>query len=169
VNIRTYDDGTTLVHIIRYGIQTADCSRINGISLEPILRIRVIQLDGTVIEINANLDIDSLNYCLFKNMQGFLVNTIEIFPLQQPFILVNYYKTNNTSDLKTYEEWGQVIDWSGKSLSAIPYGPPYVNLQGYSVSESKIQLNVNEKLGFLRYAVINNGTSNWIEWQQYLV
>ncbi|CAG8544555.1 3296_t:CDS:10 [Cetraspora pellucida] len=167
VNIRTYDDGTTLVHIIRYGIQTADCSRINGINLEPILRIRVIQLNGTVIEINANLDIDSLNFCLFKN--EFLVNPIEIFPLQQPFILVNYYKTNNTSDLKTYEEWGQVIDWSGKSLSVIYYGPSYVNPQGSWVSESKIRLNVNEKLGFLRYVVVNNDTSKWIEWQQYLV
>ncbi|CAG8710582.1 15820_t:CDS:2, partial [Dentiscutata heterogama] len=169
VNIQTYEDGTTLVHIIRDGIQTANCSSINGTSLEPILRIRVIQLNGTVIEINDDLDLDSINYCLFNDINGLLVNPITIFPLQQPFILVNYYKINNSSGLRTYEELGQVIDWSGNRISNISYGQSYANPQGYWVPESKIQLNINDKLGFLRYTTIHNGISKWIEYQQYLV
>ncbi|CAG8800926.1 16589_t:CDS:2, partial [Racocetra persica] len=166
VKIRTYDDGTTLVHLIRDGIQQANCS---GHSLEPILRIRVIQLNGSVIEINANLDMDSLNYCLFENIYGVLVNPIVIYPLQQPFILMNYYKAKNSSDPKTYEEWGQVIDWSGKNLSNIRYGPSYINPQGVWTPYSKIVLNINQRLGFLRYAAVGNGTSQWIEFQQYSV
>ncbi|RIB26735.1 hypothetical protein C2G38_2138160 [Gigaspora rosea] len=166
VNIRTYDDGTALVHIIRDSVQQADCL---GHSLEPILRIRVIQLNGSVIEINDNLNLDSLNYCLFTNINGILVNPIVIYPLQQPYVLINYYKAKNSSDIKTYEEWGQVIDWSGKILSNISFGPSYFDSQGVLTPVSKIQLNINKRLGFLRYAAIDNGTSQWIEFQQYLV
>ncbi|CAG8700704.1 8295_t:CDS:2, partial [Cetraspora pellucida] len=166
VKIRTYDDGTILVHLIRYGVQQANCF---GHSLEPILRIRVIHLNGTVIDINSDLDMDSLNYCLFTNIYGVLVNPIVIYPLQQPFILINYYKAKNFSDPKTYEEWGQVIDWSGKNLSNIRYGSSYINPRGVWTPISKIQLNINKRLGFLRYSAIENGTSQGIEFQQYSV
>ncbi|CAG8513975.1 7987_t:CDS:2, partial [Cetraspora pellucida] len=166
VKVRTYDDGTILVHLIRYGVQQANCF---GHSLEPILRIRVIHLNGTVVEIDTDLDMDSLNYCLFTNFDGVLVNPIVIYPLQQPFILINYYKAKNFSDPKTYEEWGQVIDWSGKNLSNIRYGSSYINPRGYWTPKSKIQLNINKRLGFLRYSAIENGTSQGIEFQQYSV
>ncbi|KAF0432008.1 hypothetical protein F8M41_005346 [Gigaspora margarita] len=112
---------------------------------------------------------DPLNYCLFTNINGILVNPIVIYPLQQPYILINYYKAKNSSDIQTYEEWGQVIDWNGKILSNISFGPSYFDSQGVLTPVSKIQLNINKRLGFLRYAAIDNGTSQWIEFQQYLV
>ncbi|CAG8534588.1 15312_t:CDS:2, partial [Gigaspora rosea] len=47
-DIKTYDDGTILVHIIRNeSTQSVDCSKIGGMSLEQKLRIRLIFLNGT--------------------------------------------------------------------------------------------------------------------------
>ncbi|CAG8654137.1 23416_t:CDS:1, partial [Gigaspora rosea] len=47
-DIKTYDDGTILVHIIRNeSKQTDECSKIHGISLEQKLRIRIISINGT--------------------------------------------------------------------------------------------------------------------------
>ncbi|CAG8782227.1 9468_t:CDS:1, partial [Gigaspora rosea] len=40
-DIKTYDDGTILVHIVRNkSTSTADCSKVHGMSLEQQLRIR---------------------------------------------------------------------------------------------------------------------------------
>ncbi|CAG8641051.1 2771_t:CDS:2, partial [Scutellospora calospora] len=129
-NIQTYDDGVTLVHIvIRSTTPTAECTRINrlALSLEQILRIRVIQLNGTVSEINLDLHLDPLNYCLFNiPSTGQAYVPIIIYALQSPFILVNYIKTTNSSDPRTYEEWGMVIDWNGNIKSTIDFGPSYV-------------------------------------------
>ncbi|CAG8566121.1 14076_t:CDS:2 [Gigaspora rosea] len=66
LSINTYEDGTALVLIARAqdaaqnnSIQDASCS---GLKLEPALRIRVIKLDGTVIEVNYRYNLDLLNY-----------------------------------------------------------------------------------------------------------
>ncbi|CAG8573972.1 19587_t:CDS:1, partial [Racocetra persica] len=120
LNIQTYDDGTTLVHVARNISASAKTSNFNcsGLNLEPILRIRVIQLNGSVIEINSqsNLNFDPVNFCIINDTLGNLVNPITIYPLREQFILVNYIVAINSSDPTTYEEWGQVIDWSGNSL-----------------------------------------------------
>ncbi|KAF0526273.1 hypothetical protein F8M41_014106 [Gigaspora margarita] len=144
VDIKTYDDGTILVHIIRNeSTQTADCSKIRGMSLEKKLRIRLIFLNGTVKEIDPKLklELDPINYCLLNsdnieckikklnyltmylndtignNSHKNLVNPITIYPLRKPFLLVTYVKTINSSDPRTYEECGEVIDWNGTSTS----------------------------------------------------
>ncbi|CAG8518885.1 6739_t:CDS:2, partial [Gigaspora rosea] len=66
INLDTYDDGTALVHITRRDPElTANCTnylRIPAFGLEQIFRIRVIQLNGTVIEINLDLKLDPPNY-----------------------------------------------------------------------------------------------------------
>ncbi|CAG8764089.1 20015_t:CDS:1, partial [Gigaspora rosea] len=67
IKLATYDDGTTLVHITRWDKNlNTNCTNYLGIlagGLEQILRIRVIQLNGTVIEINLDFKLDPPNYC----------------------------------------------------------------------------------------------------------
>ncbi|RIB22337.1 hypothetical protein C2G38_1005919 [Gigaspora rosea] len=163
VDIKTYDDGTTLVHIIRH-----DPTKSQAYCLEQILRIRVIQLNGTVNEINLDLKLDPVNYCLITN-GGILQNPIEIFPLQQPFILINYIRTTNSSNLSTYEEWGDIIDWNGNNLSSTLFGPSYIDPDGRWIPSSIILQNINKTLGFLRFDTVNQGNLRWIRCQQYLV
>ncbi|CAG8589503.1 3561_t:CDS:2, partial [Dentiscutata heterogama] len=140
-DIKTYDDGTILVHIIRNeSTQSVNCSKIGGMSLEQKLRIRLIFSNGSVKAIDPNLNLDPINYCLLNNNNSEykinklnniitylndtknnilhnLVNPITIYPLRKPFILVTYVKTNDSSNLATYKECGEVIDWDGISRS----------------------------------------------------
>ncbi|KAF0526267.1 hypothetical protein F8M41_014100 [Gigaspora margarita] len=146
VDIKTYDDGTILVHIIRNeSTQTEDCSTIRGMSLEQKLH-------------------DTIGNYSHKN----LVNPITTYPLRKPFLLVTYVKTNNSSDPRNYEECGEVIDWNGKSRSNICFD------SGASWNDSTIQLNANKKLGFIRSArnkaYEENGSSwnSWL-WQHYSI
>ncbi|CAG8812108.1 24960_t:CDS:1, partial [Gigaspora rosea] len=47
-DIKTYDDGATIVHIIRNESKQIDeCSKIHGMSLEQKLHIRIISINGT--------------------------------------------------------------------------------------------------------------------------
>ncbi|CAG8819466.1 15475_t:CDS:1, partial [Racocetra persica] len=143
IDIKNYDDRTILVHIIRNDStqSAADCLKIRGISLEQKLRIRLIHLNGSVKEIDPNLNLHPVNYCLLNventdykvnklnkivvylkdtqknntNILHNIVNPISIYPLQKPFILVTYVNTTNTSDPKAYEEWGKIIDWNGNT------------------------------------------------------
>ncbi|CAG8543774.1 11514_t:CDS:2, partial [Scutellospora calospora] len=142
-DIKTYNDGTILVHVIRNDSTQSniDCLKFRGMSLEQKLRIRIIHLNGTVKEINPDLKLDPVNYCLFNNTEykinklnniliylkdtkknntsilHNIINPISIYPLQKQFILVTYVNTTNSSNLTTYEEWANVIDWNGNSQS----------------------------------------------------
>ncbi|CAG8569363.1 3237_t:CDS:2, partial [Dentiscutata heterogama] len=183
-DIKTYDDGTILVHIVRFdSTQTIDCSRFHGMSLEQQIHIRIIHLNGTVKEIEPDLKLHPINYCLFNNAKykfnkfnnvvvylkdtnyqknnarifRDIINPITIYPLQKQFILVTYIKTTNSSYLTSFDEWGEIIDWNGKSRSSIRLG---------IWDNSAIQLNVNQKLGFLRFANVN---SHLIGLKQYSV
>ncbi|RIB30412.1 hypothetical protein C2G38_2053808 [Gigaspora rosea] len=145
-------------------------------SLEQKLRIRLIFLNGTVKEIDPKLKLDpinSINYCLLNSdkykinklnniviylndtknnnlsILHNLVNPITIYPLQKPFILVTYVKTNDSSDPTSYVECGEVIDWDGISRSnrCFDFGYPiWIN--------STIQLNTNSKFGFIRFVQV---------------
>ncbi|KAF0501470.1 hypothetical protein F8M41_020001 [Gigaspora margarita] len=186
-DIKTYDDGTILVHIIRnVSNQTDECSKIQGMSLEQRLRIRLIFLNGTVKEVDPKLNIDSINYCLlnsdstvykinkFNNIITYLndtknnnfsilhnlVNPITVYPLQKPFILITYVNTTNSSDPTSYRECGEVIDWDGKSRSNICFNDAWVN--------SITQINANKKFGFLRCSPDLKSNKMW-QWQQYSI
>ncbi|RIB26540.1 hypothetical protein C2G38_235104 [Gigaspora rosea] len=183
-DIKTYDDGTILAHIIRNDStqSSTDCLKIRGMSLEQKLRIRVIHPNVTVKEINPNLNLHPVNYCLLnddnaeykinklnniviylkdaqKNNTRILhniVNPITIYPLQKPFILVTYVNAANSSDPTTYEEWADVIDWDGNSRSTTLLGV-WIN--------STIQLNKNANFGFIRLTFDQMS----LKWEQYLI
>ncbi|CAG8540864.1 6176_t:CDS:2, partial [Dentiscutata heterogama] len=132
IDVQTYDDGTILVSIAREisqdkqgtgnPVQSYNCT---GQKLEQVLRLRLIQLDGSIKEINPQLNLDPINYCIFNDSYGNPVNPISIFPLYKPYILINYVKAPDLNNPKTYEEWGNVIDWNGRNISEVHYGPSY--------------------------------------------
>ncbi|KAF0420356.1 hypothetical protein F8M41_007001 [Gigaspora margarita] len=139
------------------------------ICFEQILRIRVIQLNGTVKKINLDLKLDPVNYCLFDDVSGVKrLYLIKIYPLQKLFILINYIRTTNSSNLSTYKDWGDVIDLNGNNLSSTLFGPSYIDPTGHWVQSSIFQ-SINKKLGFLRLDAVNQGNLQWTRWQQYLV
>ncbi|CAG8808444.1 336_t:CDS:2, partial [Racocetra persica] len=141
-DIKTYDDGTILVHIIRNeSTPSVNCSKIGGMSLEQKLRIRLIFLNGTVKEIDPKLKLDPINSINY-------LNPITIYPLQKPYILVTYVNTNDSSNLTSYEECGEVIDWDG-------------------ISRSTIQLNANRKFGFIRF--VQESYDVWGSYAQYSI
>ncbi|RIB21040.1 hypothetical protein C2G38_2177719 [Gigaspora rosea] len=179
VTVHTYDDGTILVSIAREidstrkNIATSKTSKqeynCTGQSLEQILRLRIIQLDGTIKEIVPHLTLDQVNFCILNDSYGNPVNPISIYPLYKPFILINYVKASNLNDLSTYEDWGSVIDLSGNSLSEIRYGPSYTYVSNGTLNWKPLsltQLNVNKKQGFFRLQIVNQ---NWTECQQYSI
>ncbi|CAG8502927.1 17379_t:CDS:2, partial [Dentiscutata heterogama] len=174
LNLQTYDDGTILAHIARYDkTLIANCRsylRINNaFGLDQILRIRVIQLDGSVKEINLNntdLKLDPLNYCMIGTWVP-----IKIYALQKQFILVTYVNSTNSFDPTTYEDWGMVIDWNSNVISKTSFGPSYVENNNYwnPDLQSTIHLNINKKLGFLRVNFANKNNIFSYEWQQYSI
>ncbi|CAG8503401.1 9688_t:CDS:2 [Acaulospora colombiana] len=173
--LATYEDGTVLVHLIRRNPDNTCAQRFSallnesGACLEQSLFLRIIDLNGTVTEINlnnTNLGLDPVNFFAFVSDLGITTNPISVFPLQSPFILVNYVNMTNSSDVKTYEDWGMVIDWSGNIYSKLKYGKSYVAPDGHWSPNYSINLNINPAMGFLRFSTIT--TSNAI-WQQYVV
>ncbi|CAG8583843.1 12748_t:CDS:10, partial [Cetraspora pellucida] len=132
IDIQSYDDGTTLIHLVRNN-NTANC-------FEPILRIRIIHLNGSVTEINTDLNLDSVNYCLFNDtLTGKMENPISIRPLKQPFILVSYMKINDPD----YKIWGTVLNWNGEKLSSILLKS--IPKEGLAM-KSLIEININKEL-----------------------
>ncbi|RIB17606.1 hypothetical protein C2G38_1416018 [Gigaspora rosea] len=169
-DIKIYEDNTILVRVIRFdSIQTNnDCLTLNGSSLEQTLRIRVIRSNGKTIEINRDLNIHPINYCLFNDIGNTSkVNPNKIYPLRNSFILITYMTTTNVSDISAYEEWGIVIDWNDTIRSNTSFGTTLV-IDG--LSTSKIQLNTDDNLGFLRSTLAVDGNSDvFLKWQQYSV
>ncbi|CAG8642416.1 34158_t:CDS:2, partial [Racocetra persica] len=181
-NLQTYDDGTTLVHITRRDPKiNQNCSVNLGalptetFGLEQILRIRVIELNGNVNEINLDLNLITPNYCVLRKVTGDIVFPIKLYALQKPLILVTYVNATNSSDPNTYEEWGAVIDWNSIIRSTIYFGPSFVNKTTNSSHwnpQSAIELNINRKLGFFRLDLVRKDDSlnpSWYQWQQYSI
>ncbi|CAG8449640.1 24367_t:CDS:2 [Gigaspora rosea] len=65
-DIQFYDDGTILIYLVRDDNNVMPGDDEIGQCFEPILRIRIIHLNGTVTEINTNLDLDSARYSILN-------------------------------------------------------------------------------------------------------
>ncbi|CAG8814881.1 10639_t:CDS:1, partial [Gigaspora rosea] len=107
-----YDDGTILVRIIR---RDADNSGGNRVCLQQVLSLRIIYPNGTVSEVDIDLNIQSFNFCLIVATPMFL-EPLRLYPLQTGYLLLSYFNATNVNDFSTYEEWIMLINWNGTIL-----------------------------------------------------
>ncbi|CAG8466406.1 24070_t:CDS:10 [Cetraspora pellucida] len=159
IYFKRYDDseGTTVVRVGRRNIEGGPIS-----CYEQRLLIRVIQANGSVIEINTtNFEkIQDINYC-FKSR-----NPLHLYPLFDKYILISYINASNTSDKTTYMNVGMVIDWSGKIISEINFGPSYLQPGTNEWIRNEILVNnIDPQKGFLRLSLVT-GTFN-ANWSQF--
>ncbi|CAI2186782.1 17543_t:CDS:2, partial [Funneliformis geosporum] len=163
---RVYDDGTTVVRIVRRN------PAIQGVCLIEKLFLRIIHLDGTVEEKDIDLGIQPFNYCIFTSDNAGVIGTnvefLDYHLIRKNQILVTYHNATDINDYYTYEEWGMIINFDGKVLNRTPFGFAFVEpVTQKLIPNSEIKLNVNPEKGFLRIASVRNTTN--AEWQQYLV
>ncbi|CAG8793737.1 15374_t:CDS:2, partial [Racocetra persica] len=159
ISFRRYDDseGTTVLRVGRRNIEDP------VLCYEQRLLIRVIQANGNVIEINPDNfeNIQYINYCVNKNS-----NPIHLYPLFDKYILITYVNASNTSDKTTYTDVGMVIDWSGKFISEINFGPSYLHPRTNKwIRSEKLVNNIDAQKGFLRLSGVT-GTFN-ANWSQF--
>ncbi|CAG8547548.1 13900_t:CDS:2 [Dentiscutata erythropus] len=135
----------------------------NNYCYEQRLLLRVIQANGSVIEINFDNieEIQDINYC-YVNAKS----PISIYPLFDKYILVSYAHATDTSDNTTFMDRGMVLDWNGRIISKIDFGPSYLapGTNAWIPNEFIVN-NIFPKRGFLRLSAVN-GTSDF-EWSQY--
>ncbi|CAG8577092.1 2470_t:CDS:2 [Cetraspora pellucida] len=150
-------------------IEVVRISRVNYISginrcFEQRLLLRVILANGSVIPINLDNieEIQDINYCYVSGIE----NPISIYPLFDQYIIVTYTHATNTSDNTTFMDRGVVLDWSGKNISTLDFGPAYLS-PGTTIwhPDQLIRNNIIPKNGFLYLSAVS-GTNN-LEWKQY--
>ncbi|CAG8563046.1 184_t:CDS:2 [Acaulospora colombiana] len=169
--IGTYEDGTILLRIYRINATEVN----NTYCTEKKLFLRVIHLNGSVTEINVDLQLDPINYCPVMNKTDNSTinnNPIGIYPIGDQFILVCYTTPQDYSNPYSYQEWGGIIDWSGSLKSRMNFGPSYVSSDNNWDPQSSITQNINTNQGFLRAFAIRQSDNNQSQeygYQQYLV
>ncbi|CAG8438616.1 7852_t:CDS:2 [Scutellospora calospora] len=135
----------------------------NNTCFEQRLLLRVLQGNGSVIEINYTntSEIQDINFCYrFRNPLNF-------YPLFDQYILVTYTHATNTSDKTTFMDRGMVLNWNGTVASFIDLGPSYLEpITNYSWYPNEYFVNnINPQMGFFRLSAVN-GTRSF-KWQQY--
>jgi hypothetical protein len=159
---KALDDGTMIIRVIR---KNATSSINNYLCFYERLSLRIINLDGTVVEKDLNLPVQAFNYCVFQDNTGTFMEYMRYHLIKNNQILVTYHNATDVNNPSTYVEWGMLIDYDGNILTRLPIGTPLIdnNLQ-LAIPISSIQLNINREKGFLRYGRSQNSN---IEWQQF--
>ncbi|CAG8563550.1 9013_t:CDS:2 [Dentiscutata heterogama] len=133
---------------------------------EQRLLLRVIQANGSVIEINYvnATEIQDINYCMVASGQK---NPINFYPLFDQYILVTYTHATDTSDNTTYTDRGMVFDWNGNVISNLDFGHSFL-IQGTSWYPNEfIVNNITPQKGFLRLSATNGNGTDSFKWAQY--
>ncbi|CAG8490790.1 11715_t:CDS:2, partial [Dentiscutata heterogama] len=166
-NSIVYDDGTIVLRIVREDpgsnklIPNATISNTT-MCLQNLLSLRILFSNGTVIEQNIDLEIQSLNYCISKlDVNSDLFDPIKLYALNTNYVLVTYYNATNVNDNSTYSYWGMVVDWNGNKYRPINFGPTIFSMQNMN----SVCRNINPDKGFLRLSI----SSNAIDWRQYIM
>ncbi|RHZ63687.1 hypothetical protein Glove_328g61 [Diversispora epigaea] len=134
--------------------------------LRPVLSLRIIHPNGTVSEIDKELEIQDFNWQFFS-ISGVNQSPISIYALQRGYLIVRYFKASDTTNLTTYEEWGRIIDWNGNLYDEVNLGDAYIeSAKWYPSSATTIIPNVNPERGFIRIAGKN---ATYVVWQQYMI
>ncbi|PKK72882.1 hypothetical protein RhiirC2_848078 [Rhizophagus irregularis] len=166
---KAYDDGTMVIRIIR---KNATTSINNYLCFYEVLSLRIINLDGTVVEKNLKLNIQSFNYCVFQMVSGGewgeWMKFLKYFLNKKNQILITYYNATDFKDPSTYVEWGMVMDFDGNISSRSSIGKPFIdnNLQ-LAIPNYQIVLNINREKGFMRY--VRNNKTNHMDWKQFRI
>ncbi|RHZ80956.1 hypothetical protein Glove_130g40 [Diversispora epigaea] len=159
-----YLDGTVVIRIIN---RNPNKIQISGeVWVRPELSLRIIHPNGTVSEINKNLEIQEFNWHITTSPDGDYLDPISIFALQKGFLLIRYFNASNSDDINTYEEWGRIIDWNGNLYDEVNFGGAYIKNGIWYPSATTIVTNVDPEKGFLRIVGMN---VTYVEWQQYMI
>ncbi|CAG8812629.1 12166_t:CDS:2, partial [Racocetra persica] len=168
-NSIVYDDGTIVLRIVRNDpnsnqlILNTTSNTISSIAcFQKLLSLRVLYSNGTVIERDIDLGIQSLNYCVSKvDVNSDLYDPIKLYALNTNYALVTYYNATNVFDNSTYSYWGMVVDWNGNKYRPINFGTTIFSVP----NKNTICRNINPDKGFLRLSI----SSNAIKWGQYIM
>ncbi|CAB4383299.1 unnamed protein product [Rhizophagus irregularis] len=164
---KAYDDGTMVIRIIRKNATSIN----NYLCFYEMFSLRIINLDGTVVEKNLKLDIQPLNYCVFQMISGGVwMEFLRYFLIKKDQILITYYNATDVNDLSTYVEWGMVMDFDGNIASRSSIGNPFIdnNLQlAIPLRNYQIVFNINREKGFMRY--VRNNKTNHVDWKQFRI
>jgi hypothetical protein len=163
---KALDDGTMIIRVVR---KNATSSINNYLCFYEMLSLRIINLDGIVVEKDLKLPVQSFNYCVFQiSNNGIFMEYMRYYLIKNNQILVTYHNATDVNNPSTYVEWGMLIDYNGNISTRSPIGTPFVdnNFNNFQLAMpiNRIQLNINREKGFLRYGRSQNSN---IEWQQY--
>ncbi|RHZ84118.1 hypothetical protein Glove_85g122 [Diversispora epigaea] len=158
-----YIDGTVVIRIINRDVNKT--SNSSEVWIKQVLSLRIIHPNGTVSEIDKDLEIQEFNFRITRSSGGFF-DPVSVYALQRGFLIVTYFNASNPDDINTYEEWGRIIDWNGNLYEKKYFSKAYINNGKWYPSLTTIVTNVDPSKGFIRIV----GTDiSYIEWQQYMI
>ncbi|RIA80123.1 hypothetical protein C1645_793218 [Glomus cerebriforme] len=163
---KAYDDGTMVMRIARKNPST---STPTSPCFYEMLSLRFIYPNGTVVEKDIKLDIQSFNYCVIAN-EALTEEFLKYFLIRNNQILVTYHNATDLNDVNSYVQWGMIIDFDGNVLDRTPFGFAFVDKTvqpSRVIPKAQIQANINSDKGFLRINLIRDTTD--LEWQQYKI
>ncbi|RHZ82430.1 hypothetical protein Glove_109g149 [Diversispora epigaea] len=157
----TYFDGTVVIRIINRNPNITSLG--NEVWIRPVLSLRIIHPNGTVSEMDKDLEIPEFNWHITQ-VNG-LLDPVNIFALQKGYLLVRYFNASNPDDPNTYEEWGRIIDWNGNSYNEVYFSKAYIENGIWYPTATNFVSNVNPEKGFIKI----DWRKNYVEWQQYTI
>ncbi|CAG8479075.1 3192_t:CDS:2 [Funneliformis caledonium] len=160
-----YEDGTAVFRIIRRDTSVKLPDRT---CLVQKLMLRILYPNGTLTELDMELNIPPLNYCIVAAKPDNF-DPINISALKPGYLLLRYYNATDPSKPETWEEWGMVIDWQGQTYEPKFLGLSFIDANTGTVVPglSAVTVNINRAKGFLRLAALRETTD--CEWQQYSI
>ncbi|CAG8545645.1 4738_t:CDS:2 [Funneliformis mosseae] len=160
-----YEDGTAVFRIIRRDTSVKLPDRT---CLIQKLMLRILYPNGTLTELDMELNIPPLNYCIVAAKPDNF-DPINISALKPGYLLLRYYNATDPSKPETWEEWGMIIDWQGQTYEPKFLGLSFIDANTRTVVPglSAVTVNINRAKGFLRLAALRE--TNDCEWQQYSI
>ncbi|CAG8730779.1 14285_t:CDS:10, partial [Dentiscutata erythropus] len=170
LGIYHYQDSSTAV--VRIARENYDVGIIR--CFERRLLLRVIQANGSIIEINYEdpTEIQDINYCwVYVNNSNIMTPKppLNVYPLFEQYILVTYTHATNISDNTTFTDRGMVLDWGGNVISKLEFGPSYLQPRTTNwYPDDYVVNNITPKKGFLRLSGTRiTDRISAFEWKQY--
>ncbi|CAI2165785.1 3270_t:CDS:2 [Funneliformis geosporum] len=164
-NSIVYEDGTAVFRIIR---RDTSINIPNKTCLIQKLMLRILYPNGTLTELDVELNIPSFNFCIVAAVPDNF-DPISISALKPGYLLLQYYNATDELKPETWEEWGMIIDWQGQTYEPSFLGLSFIDAKTRVVVPglSAVTVNINPGKGFLRLAALRETTD--CEWQQYSI